>query len=81
LGDRERVELAAGFALKLALKRGQTPVADEARAILEGAVDVSVEAPVEPEVEQLASRLMTRLRKRARSTAGTGPHRVPCLRC
>lgn len=81
LGDRERVELAAGFALKLALKRGQTPVADEARAILEGVVDVSVEVPVEPEVEQFASRLMTRMRKRARSTAGTGPHRVPCLRC
>jgi tetratricopeptide (TPR) repeat protein len=81
LGDRERVELAAGYALELALKRSQTPVADEARAILEGAVDVSVDAPVEPEVEQLASRLMTRMRKRARSAAGTGSGAAPCLRC
>jgi tetratricopeptide (TPR) repeat protein len=81
LGDRERVELAAGYALEIALKRSQIPVADEARAILDGAADVPLDTPVEPAVEQLAQRLTTRIRKRARSAAGTGPGEVPCLRC
>lgn len=83
LGDRERVELAAGYALDLATKRGQTEVAERARELLEGAVQ-PVPAPenaTPAPVEQLAERLKARLRKRARSAAGTGPGEGPPLRC
>jgi tetratricopeptide (TPR) repeat protein len=83
LGDRERVELAAGYALDLATKRGQTEVAERARELVEGVVQ-PVPAPEDATpapVEQLAERLKARLRKRARSAAGTGPGEDPPLRC
>lgn len=83
LGDRERVELAAGYGLELALKRVQTPIADEARALLEGATQL-VSAPEEPTpaaVEQLAEQFTTRLRRRALSAARVGPGEGPPLRC
>jgi tetratricopeptide (TPR) repeat protein len=83
LGDRERVELAAGYGLELAVKRVQTPFVEEARALLEGtAKPASVpEGPTPAVVEQLAERLTTRLRRRSRSAARTGPGEGPSLRC
>jgi tetratricopeptide (TPR) repeat protein len=83
LGDRERVELAAGYGLELALKRVQTPFVQEARALLEEtAKPVSVpEGPTPAAVEQLAERLTTRLRRRSQSATRTGPGEGPSLRC
>ncbi|HEX8274815.1 MAG TPA: hypothetical protein VF615_19435 [Longimicrobiaceae bacterium] len=82
LGDRERVELAAAYGLELALQRGQTPFADEARALLEGVAQPvsALEEPTPAAAKQFAEQLTTRLRRRARSAARVGPGEGPLPR-
>ncbi|HEX2190245.1 MAG TPA: hypothetical protein VHG51_15160, partial [Longimicrobiaceae bacterium] len=83
LGDRERVEVAARYALELATARGQSQVTEEAGILLAGA-DVSrvgESGEKDPAADQLATRLIQRMRSRARQAAGTSPDTGPCLGC
>ncbi|HEX2190774.1 MAG TPA: tetratricopeptide repeat protein [Longimicrobiaceae bacterium] len=81
LGDRERVEVAARYALEVATARGQSRVAEDARILLAGA-DVTRTGGTgnpDPAADRLATRLTRRIRSRPRQAAGTSPDTGPCL--
>jgi tetratricopeptide (TPR) repeat protein len=66
LGDRERVEVAAGYALQLAESRGQEQIAREARALMEtDASSAETALPGKnPKADLLATRIVQRIRTR-----------------
>ncbi|HEV2150216.1 MAG TPA: tetratricopeptide repeat protein [Longimicrobiaceae bacterium] len=65
LDDRERVEVAAGYALQLATARGQEQVANDARALLKG--ESPPRADVLPQADPVADLLATRIVQRIRT--------------
>lgn len=81
LGDGERVEVAAGYALQLATARGQERVAGDARALLEGGMLPRADAPLPPDpaADELAARIAQRIRTRHSAGASLGV--AASLRC